>query len=177
MRPVKVVWNQFVKAPHHRSADEPVPASVVEAWRESASFKHPAFELEPDLVVELPAPEWGHADLLVYLPRRGWLVRREHTGGWYVDIGALREVQDGLYLWTDLWLDIIAPEPATRYHLLDADEFAEVLREGRISPELAAQVMEHLHALVNCLRDGRFPPEEVRRAEAFAAEQRSSSSA
>ncbi len=67
-------------------------------------------------------------------------------------------------------LAVIAPEPATHYHVLDLDEFAGVIRKGQMSVKLAAHAIECLHALINEVHAGQFPPVEVRQAEDFAAE-------
>ncbi|MDO8669888.1 MAG: hypothetical protein Q7O66_00455, partial [Dehalococcoidia bacterium] len=60
-------------------------------------------------------PTWRHGDFLVYLPARNLMVRRNYVDHWYIDIGIFKPVQEGLYVWTDLWLDVVAPEPPVRY--------------------------------------------------------------
>jgi hypothetical protein len=133
---------------------------------------HPAFEIAPGVILEIPPPEWGHGEFLVYLPERNWMVRRNYVDHWYVDIGITKPFRDNVRGWTDLWLDVTAPEPASHYHLRDADEFAAALRDGSISVENAATAMESLNALVKTIRDGAFPVPEVRLAEAFYASYR-----
>jgi len=80
-------------------------------------------------------------------------------------MGTLTPLGTALYGWTDLWLDVIMPEPATSYQLLDATEFATALREGHVSPAVAALALDQLDALVQLIHRGQFPPPEVRQAE------------
>lgn len=140
--------------------------------RKAQGAKHPAYQLSDDLFVEIPAPDYRHGDLLVYLPSRGWLVRRNYRDHWYVDMGILRKAADGVYCWTDLWLDVIAPKRAESYHLLDTDEFAMALATHQVSVELAAYALTNLHQLTETIRGGAFPMPEILRAERFALELR-----
>ncbi len=51
-------------------------------WNRAARGPRPAnpcFKLSPEVLIELPPADWGHGDLLLYLPRRGWLVRTIST--------------------------------------------------------------------------------------------------
>lgn len=170
MKPIKIAWNKYAATPlSHDLAqvlDEPTRAAFTAKVNAAV---HPAYQLSADLFVEIPAPGWGHGDLLVYLPKRGWLVRRNYQEYWYVDLGLFRQVGEGLFGWTDLWLDVVAPAEAHTYRLLDVDEFSAALRDGQISRELASYATMNLHALLDAFHRGQFPPPEVREAEAFAA--------
>lgn len=165
MKAVKIAWNRHA----HLAPATPFSAGLTPAEWEAVldkvrSAPHRCVQLSDDVFVEVPAPTWKHGDLLVYLPRQGWLVRTNYRDDWYVDLGFFRHLEGDLYTWTDLWLDVIAPEPATSYRVLDVDEFAEHLKNGRMAPELAAYALENLHALLELLHRGQFPPPEVRAA-------------
>ena len=175
MERVKVAWNTVTRG------GSPSDLIAVLTAQEQAQLvakaegsTHPTFRLSPTLIVEIPPASWGHGDLLIYLPHRRWLVRRNYEAHWYVDVGILTPLHADLYGWNDLWLDVIMPEPATAYHLLDADEFALALRQGQVSPEVAALAMDTLHDLVTLIHEGQFPPPEVRRAEEFASQRQPS---
>lgn len=171
MKPVRIAWNKFthtrVSTDLNTVLDEPQVADFV---HKAEGAKHPAYRLADDLFVEIPAADWRHGDLLVYLPARGWLVRRNYRAHWYVDMGIFRKAADGIYGWTDLWLDVIAPERAETYHLLDTDEFANALAANQVSVELAAYALRNLHALTEAMHGGHFPIPEVLRAEQFVTE-------
>lgn len=170
MQTVKIAWNRFTLTPVSTDlAGQIGPEDAAWFRTKVESAPHLAVRLADDLFVEIPDPTWGGGDLLIYLPRRGWLVRRNYLDHWYIDMGIFRQFDEGLFGWTDLWLDLTAPEAATSYKLLDANEFAAALREGQVSAELAAYAMENLHRLVECFHTRQFPLPEVRRALAFAA--------
>lgn len=120
------------------------------------------------MFLELPPIEYTHGDLLVYLSRQGWLVRRNYVDRWYVDIGILRPVALEQYAWTDLWLDLTCSGANTDYRVLDVEEFAAALKEKRISDSLAAYALQCLGALIASVEAGTFPPPEVREAEKWA---------
>jgi hypothetical protein len=168
VKPVKIAWNKFthtrVTTDLNTVLDE---NQLSEFVRKAEGAKHPAYQLGDDLFVEIPAADWRHGDLLIYLPSRGWLVRRNYRAHWYVDMGIFRKATDEVYGWTDLWLDVIAPERAENYHLLDADEFASALGAQQVSVELAAYALRNLHALTEIMHDGGFPIREVRTAQQF----------
>ncbi len=154
---VSIQWVRPGQGPHQEQAGGARPR-----------LAHPCFRLSADVLVELPPRDWGHGDLLVYLPRQGWLVRRRYVDAWYVDIGGLEDAGGGRYLWTDLYLDVVVNEAGSAHRLLDVDEFGQALRDGLISNRAAASALEGLHRLFECIREGRFPPVGIREAEAFA---------
>jgi hypothetical protein len=175
--PVHIVWNKFATLPVICDLQETLPPAEWDALIARAQAKpHSAFRLSEEVFIELPPPHWEGGDLLIYLPWQNWLVRRNKVSHWYVDMGVFRPVQDNLYTWTDLWLDVIAPEAGDRYQLLDADEFSHALRRGEMSVELAALALESLDRLVREFHARRFPLPEVREAVAFAERYRASQS-
>ena len=123
------------------------------------------FEISPGAILEIPPPTWGHGEFLIYLTERNWMVRRNYTDYWYIDIGISKPYQDNIWGWTGLWLDVILPESADRYRVLDADEFAQALRSGEVCTENGSLAMDSLSALLSEIEQGRFPPAEVRLAE------------
>ena len=174
MKPVKIVWGKFATIDMESDLSEALTAQDHASLVEKAkSIANPIFQLASDVFVELPPSDWGHGDVLIYLPKRGWLVRRNYVEHWYIDIGVLRKIAPGLYNWTDLWLDVVVPESAETYRLLDADEFGLALKESSVSIELAAYAMESLNDLIQLIHSGQFPVSEVRDAERFAIEYRS----
>jgi hypothetical protein len=116
-----------------------------------AQNENSSYQLSKGVYIEIPPPTWGHGDFLVYLPSRDLMVRRNYVDYWYIDIGIFKSVQNELYAWTDLWLDVITPEPPTRYEVLDAEELAAALRQNEVSVENAALALESLHRLLGLL--------------------------
>ena len=178
MKQVKILWNRFAKIPVE-FANIPMDMDFSQALKredyaaliaKAKAAPHPAFELSPEVFVELPPEDWKHGDFLVYLPKHGWLVRRNYSDYWYIDIGLFKKIDEDIYGWTDLWLDVVAPESASSYHVLDAEEFGEAIREGRVSTELTAYALEKFDHLVRTIHDGNFPLPEVQGAENFAME-------
>ena len=167
-QPIKVTWNRLANVPASVPFEEALtPDELERCVAQAQGSQHPAFQLAPELFIEIPPPSWGHGDFLAYLPRINCMVRRNYAAHWYVDIGIFKPYRNHLFGWTDLWLDVIAPEPAHKYLLLDADEFAQALREKAICLENAALAMDSLHHIATLLRDQEFPPPQVRQAEAF----------
>lgn len=166
---VKVAWNKHAQVAGDALLAEVLdPGDYASLVEKANSAPYPAFELSADVYVELPAADWGHGDLLVYLPKRGWLARRNYVDHWYIDLGVFRQIEGDLYGWTDLWLDVVLPESASTYQVLDVDEFAEALRAGRVSTELAVYALENLHHLLETVEEGSFPTQDILDAQAFA---------
>jgi predicted RNA-binding protein associated with RNAse of E/G family len=87
-----------------------------------------------------------------------------HTG-YYVDVldpviwsdaepGTLLPIVD---LFLDIWI-----WPDGRYQVLDEDEFAEAVSQGWISPRQRDHALRVLGELETGIRQGTFPPREVR---------------
>ncbi len=168
MQPVKVAWNHYARIPAGVPFAEALSAEeLAAAIKGVENSAHPVFQLADDVFVEIPPPEWGHGDFLVYLPAYNWMVRRNYVEHWYVDMGLFRPFGSGLFGWTDLWLDVVAPEPATSYRLLDADEFGEAIEQSQIALPNAALAMHSLHRLLALIESDQFPLPEVRLAERF----------
>jgi hypothetical protein len=168
MHPIKVAWNRFARIPAGVPFADSLPADeLAAAIKGVANSAHPAFQLADDVFIEIPPPEWGHGDFLVYLPSHNWMVRRNYVDHWYIDMGLFRPFGNDLYGWTDLWLDVIAPETATVYRVLDADEFGDAMEQNQIALPNAALAMHSLHRLLMCIESSGFPLEEVRLAEQF----------
>lgn len=168
MKPVKIAWNKCATVPITSDFSEALNFTDYTALTEKAELApNPSFELSPEIFVEIPPSDWGHGDVLIYLPKRGWLVRRNYKDYWYIDLGIFKKIEGDLYGWTDLWLDVIAPKSASTYQVLDADEFGVALKTGNVSIELAAFAMDNFHHLVEVMHKGSFPIPEVKKAEEF----------
>lgn len=168
MQPVKVSWIRCANIDEDEPFEDALDASdVLLHIARIESCPHPAFEIAPNVFIEIPDTEWAHGDFLVYLPERHWMVRRNYRSRWYVDIGIFKGYGSNLYGWTDLWLDVLAPDLARTYHVLDADEFAGALRDGDISVDNAVLALYSLNDLLTFIRNDEFPVPEIKSAEAF----------
>lgn len=164
---VKIKWDRDATIPARVPLSQALDTEeFARGVARAAAHPYPAFRIADDVFLEIPPPSWGHGEFLVYLPSHHCLVRRGYVEHWYVDIGLFKAYDAVCYRWTDLWLDVIAPEPATSYQVLDLDEFAQALRSGEISTDNAVLALDSLHRLLTLIRDGAFPMPEVRLAEA-----------
>lgn len=152
-QPIRIGWKRLSCLPVEPALSAAMDGErVARLAQQIAQNEHSSFRLGPDLYLEIPPPTWGQGDFLAYLPARNLMVRRHDVDYWYLDVGLFRCVQDELYVWTDLWLEVIAPEPPVRYRVLDAEERAAVLRQGEVRVENAALALErlpHLQALLH----------------------------
>jgi predicted RNA-binding protein associated with RNAse of E/G family len=91
------------------------------------------------------------------LPDHTWSVSRftfhdhlrEGRVDWYIEMDAI-EAKDGRWRVSDGYLDVAVWE-GSRYEVWDADELADGLRDGEISPEEAIAALHALHRLATCL--------------------------
>ncbi len=79
---------------------------------------------------------------------------------WYCDIIDVEyDKASDTYTINDLLVDIkIYPDGTVK--VLDADELAQALEEGLVSPEQAAVSLRTLDGLLKSIYDGNFPPAE-----------------
>jgi hypothetical protein len=94
----------------------------------------------------------------------------EQLGWWYCDLVALEWAGDGVLHVRDQWIDVIVGPPDHPYRLLDLDDYAAALTDGRLSPAEAAdglaRVQRFLDRRLNRRHDTSrtwpdFPPREV----------------
>jgi hypothetical protein len=92
---------------------------------------------------------------------------------WYVDLITVDQVGDRC-TFRDLYIDAIVPVDGRHYRLLDLDEFADAMEEGRLSVEVAVDGLRRWQRFLDrCLHSGRgptadwsdFPPKSI---QAFA---------
>ena len=167
MTPIKISWEKELSAKINGDllgADQNTLSKLIERVKGSSSR---CFQFAEGILAEIPPRAWRHGDVLIYMVKEGWLVRRNYADYWYVDMGVVRPVGPDLYCWTDLWLDTM-PESADRYRLLDADEFAEAIESVSVSSGLAARSLMSLHSLVELVQAGDFPTSDIRDAVAKA---------
>jgi predicted RNA-binding protein associated with RNAse of E/G family len=83
---------------------------------------------------------------------------------WYVDLVSIRWIAADTLELADLYIDVIVEGSGPVYRLIDLEEFADALRDGKISAE---DMNTPLHALQRFLDDhlhgGKdFPPAAIR---------------
>jgi Protein of unknown function (DUF402) len=61
-------------------------------------------------------------------------------GWWYVDLVEVEHIEPGLVV-RDLYVDLLVPPCAERYHVLDLDELADALTGGQITATECATVL------------------------------------
>jgi hypothetical protein len=115
-----------------------------------------------DLGVSMSAPPW----------RSNGLVNRDETGPgtWYVDLVHVT-ARPGSVIVRDLYIDVLVPTDGRHQRLLDLDEFADAMTEGRLETGTAIDGLQrwqhfldrHLHT-PRAPQDGwtDFPPRVLR---------------
>ncbi|GAA2798977.1 hypothetical protein GCM10010441_25000 [Kitasatospora paracochleata] len=92
-------------------------------------------------------------------------------GWWYCDLVSLEWAAPGLLRTDDRWIDVIVGPPDHPYRLLDLDDYAAALADGRLAPAEAAdgltRVQRFLDHRLNRRHDTTrtwpaFPPAEIR---------------
>jgi len=102
-----------------------------------------------------------HHGYSCYFVDRGYKVSKfyDHDGNlisWYCDIVShTYDEQENTYVFTDLLADVIVyPDGFVR--VVDLDEMADALRDGKISSEQLQTALRHLDKLLGVIYSGRF---------------------
>ena len=168
-RHVRIAWNAFAHVPLAGELSAHVDPAAFRSFSEKVKQAvHDSYQIDEDIYVEIPAPGWSTGDLLIYCARKGWLVRRNYVDYWYVDIGFFREIDMEHYSWTDLWLDVVAPQDGRSYRVLDAGEFGNAIANDEVTRDMAAYALRSLEELLDLFHNGNFPTKEIERAEQVA---------
>ncbi|MFI7635546.1 DUF402 domain-containing protein [Nonomuraea sp. NPDC049400] len=69
-------------------------------------------------------------------------------GWWYVDLVEVELTEAGLVV-HDLYVDILVPPGADRYHVLDLDELADALHQGQITAAQCATVLNRTQRFID----------------------------
>ncbi len=89
---------------------------------------------------------------------------------WYVDLIQVTHTEDRIIL-RDLYIDVMVPTDGRHQRMLDLDEFADAIEQGRLDTATAVDALRRWqHFLDRHLHDGRdpaaewtdFPPQRVR---------------
>ncbi|MFJ5231456.1 DUF402 domain-containing protein [Kitasatospora sp. NPDC088391] len=101
----------------------------------------------------------------------------QQRGWWYCDLVSLEWDGRDLLRTRDLWIDVVVGPPDHPYRLLDLDDYADALADGRLAPEQAADGLRRVQRFLDRRLNRRheavrswpdFPPAEV--AELLTAE-------
>ena len=186
MRKTLVAWRRLGKE-HGEEEFKVNPPEVVAAnLREKiASFRGtPAedwrwYQFSDELIVERPGGgNSGPETVIYYLPRRCWAIiedarfkklGREWT--WYVHLGAMEyDPEYQAWIFTDYFCDVIVKRDLRTHSVLDLDDLGDALRLSLVDVFLAGRILASTQELVDLIRAGGFPPEELREREAIRAE-------
>lgn len=69
-------------------------------------------------------------------------------GWWYIDLVEVESTEAGLVV-HDLYLDLLIPPGADRYHVLDLDELADALSHGQITAAQCATVLSRTQRFID----------------------------
>ena len=105
-----------------------------------------------DVGVSLADVCWGRH----YRPD-GQVVEGDVSGTWYVDLVSVEQA-DSRYTFLDLYIDAMVPVDGRHYRMLDLDEFANALAEGRLSMADAVDALRRWQTFLDrYLHVDRFP--------------------
>lgn len=69
-------------------------------------------------------------------------------GWWYIDLVEVEHTEAGLVI-HDLYVDFLIPPGASRYHVLDLDELADALKDGKITATQCATVLNRTQRFID----------------------------
>ena len=173
-----VIWRRFGK---EHSEDDGFRINPQDVVARSLRLKvEKAGNLEPDvwpwthvsddLIVERPTDRQGQdRTTLYYLLKRHWLIIENSPMApgwpWYVHIGTTQFDQDlDCWVFTDHFVDVLVGEDLTTHTVMDLDDLAEARRIGLVDDDMLNDILIRTQELVDSVREGSFPPEEVRDA-------------
>jgi Protein of unknown function (DUF402) len=90
---------------------------------------------------------------------------------WYVDLVTVEALDPNRYTFRDLYIDVIVPTDGRHYRMLDLDEYADAIVDGRLSLSQAADGLGRWQRFLDRYLHGRrwpraewadFPPASVR---------------
>ena len=107
-----------------------------------------------DLGVSLANPCWVRET-----KADGSVVEADPRGqdSWYVDLVTV-EMQGNRYTFRDLYIDLIVPTDGRHYRMLDLDEYADAMADGRLSLSVAMDGLRRWQRFLDQhLHTDRFP--------------------
>ncbi len=131
------------------------------------------FKISEDLIVEKPFEGQfgcGPETLCYYLLDRNCFIHENvcfpalgKDWPWYIDIG-VTEFRTDLDAWIfkDWFVDITVKDDLSTHSILDLDELAEARRIGLVNNDEMDQILRSAQNVVDLIRSGQFPPEEIR---------------
>lgn len=93
----------------------------------------------------------------------GSLVEGDPAGkdSWYVDLVSVEVVNSNRYTFRDLYVDVIVPTDGRHYRMLDLNEYADAMIDGKLSLSQSADGLRRWqHFLDRYLHGGRWPRAE-----------------
>jgi hypothetical protein len=179
MKGKPVIWRRFGKEHGEDSGFRVNTKEVVrKSLRRKAEKAHKLSSAEwlwtqisDDLIVEHTTGARGlDESVLFYLPKRNWLVIANSTlvpgWPWYVHVGTtIYDPQVDCWVFTNHFADVLVREDRITHTVLDLDNLAEANQIGLIDGDTMSDILEQTQRLVDLIRDGEFPPKEVREYE------------
>jgi hypothetical protein len=101
------------------------------------------------------APGRPTVDRCFVIPDEGVQLTKPNTftgvveGGWYIDLVDVEEPEPQRILVHDRQIDLLLPPISFRYEVLDLDEFADAIEEGRIDAATAVRTLRNTQRFIN----------------------------
>lgn len=176
-----IVWRRLGKEHGETSGFKLNPPDVVAAhlqskidlFKETPEYDWRWWQASPDLLIEKPFPSTAcdESSVIYYLPKRNWVIVENmnvppELGDnwiWYVHLGSIQyDEAERHWVFTDLMVDIVIDSDRYTHSVLDLDDLAEVFQLGLVDSTQMAEVLRSTQEMVDLIRAGEFPPEEIR---------------
>jgi hypothetical protein len=178
MKKTFIIWRRFGREHGEDQGFRINPPDVIQGHlrrnvdraRRTAEEDWRWYQVSDDLLVERPLGGAGQSSgtRIYYLPKRNWVILEGASFSslpdwpWYIHIGRT-EWNEELDAWvfTDLFADAIVQADGVTHSVLDLDDLASVTELDLIDAPTLTETLTNTQHLVDDIRRGRFPPDEL----------------
>ncbi len=179
MKKTMIVWRRLGKehgenAGYRVNPDEVVSRHLddkLDGFRKTHETDWKWWQVNENLLVETSEEinEVGDKTVNYYMPRNNWLIVKNvpygmNHGGWkwYIHIGSMRHDEErSCWVFTDWFSDVLVKPDNVSHTVLDLNDLARGFELGLITRDEMTEILISTQALVDSIRDGRFPPAEL----------------
>jgi len=179
MKKTMIVWRRLGKEHGENAGYRVNPEEVVhrhledklDGFRKTDEADWKWWQISENLLVEtsVETNEAGDITTNYYLPHRNWLIVENFPYGgnrdgwkWYIHIGSMRHDEErACWVFTDWFSDVLVKPDNVSHTVLDLHDLARGFELGLITGNEMTEILISTQALVDSIRDGRFPPAEL----------------
>lgn len=187
MQKTLVAWHRFGKELDENNFRCNPPELIeqylhdkVAQFKKTPADKWMWFQVSDELIIEKTGkthPGTNAATIIYYLPQHLCSIQENvHFSSlgpewtWYIHLGSTTYHPDlDAWIFKDLFADILIQADNKTHSVLDLDDLAHVYELGLIDQTELSEILRRTQALVDLIRNGDFPPQELAgRAELLA---------